>query len=105
VIGKFARGILVDPAEASVDQIAAAFDYLAFNKSKRLKMEKQAHQRGYQMRWANSAWAFVQHVEFIMEEKEIVTGRGIELTRKKKSIYERKPKAVSNEPAKISEAM
>ncbi|MBN1818701.1 MAG: hypothetical protein JW828_15170 [Sedimentisphaerales bacterium] len=92
VIGRFARGILVDPGEPSVEQIAQALDYLAFNNFKRLTMEKQAHQRGHQMRWDNSAWALIQHVQFIMDEKEIVTGRGIEFQREKESRFERKSK-------------
>ena len=48
-------------------------------------MEKQAHQRGYQMRWDNSAWALLQYIEFVKEQKEIVTGRGIKFTREKPS--------------------
>jgi glycosyltransferase involved in cell wall biosynthesis len=83
VIGKYARGILVDPGEPSVEQIALALDYLAFNQEKRLMMEKQAHQRGYQMRWHNSAWVLLQYVDFIREQKEIVTGRGVKFTREK----------------------
>jgi len=75
VIGRYARGILVDAGEASVEQIAGALDFLVFNQNKRLAMEKEAHQRGYQMRWNNSAWALLQHVKFIKEEKELVTGR------------------------------
>lgn len=84
-IGRFARGILVDPAEASIEQIAQALDFLVFEKEKRLRMEKQAHQRGYQMRWANSAWALVQYIFFASEEKEIATGRGMKFLREKPS--------------------
>ena len=84
-IGRFARGILVDPEEASVEQIASALDFLVFEKEKRLRMEKQAHQRGYQMRWANSAWALSQYIEFVSEEKEIMTGRGMKFLREKPS--------------------
>ncbi|MHC5182450.1 MAG: glycosyltransferase family protein [Planctomycetota bacterium] len=84
-IGRFARGILVDPGDAAVKQIAQALDYLVFEKEKRIQMEKQAHQRGYQMRWANSAWAMVQYVEFVSEDKEITTGRGIKFLREKPS--------------------
>jgi hypothetical protein len=88
VIGRHARGILLDAGELSVEQIAEALDYVVFNKSKRLLMEKQAHQRGYQMRWDNSAWALLQHIQFIREGKEIVTGRGIKFVREKPSAYE-----------------
>lgn len=85
IIGRYARGILIDPGEASVPQIALALDYVVFNQHKRLMMERQAHQRGYQMRWDNSAWALLQYVDFIREQREIVTGRGIKFTREKPS--------------------
>ena len=81
VIGRYARGILVDHGEASVEQIAEALDFLVFNQNKRIAMEKEAHQRGYQMRWNNSAWALLQHIKFIKEEKELVTGRAKIFTR------------------------
>jgi glycosyltransferase involved in cell wall biosynthesis len=84
-IGRFARGILVDAGEPSIEQMAKAIDYLTFNKEKRLMMEKQAHERGYQMRWDNSAWALLQYIDFVREQKEIVTGRGVKFTREKPS--------------------
>ena len=83
VIGRHARGILVDPGEASIDQIAQAIDYLVFNKKARLRMEKQAHQRGLQMRWYNSAWALLQHIEIVNDLKEYICGRGITFQREK----------------------
>jgi glycosyltransferase involved in cell wall biosynthesis len=89
LIGRYDRGILVDPDEPSVEQIAEALDYLVFNESRRLIMEKQAHQRGYQMRWNNTAWVLLQYVDFVREEHEIVRGRGITLVRQKPSIFER----------------
>ena len=85
VIGRFARSILVDPGEASVDQIAQAMDYLVFNPNRRLMMERQAHQRGFQMRWDNSAWALLQYVDFVEELREIVKGRGVQFEREKPS--------------------
>ena len=84
VIGRYARGILVDPGKASVEQIAGALDLLVFNQNKRLAMEKEAHQRGFQMQWNNSAWALLQHIKFISEEKGLVTGRAEIFTRGKK---------------------
>ena len=89
VTGRHARGILIDPAEESVEQIAEALDSLVFNPAKRIRMEKQAHQRGYQMRWQNSAWALLQHIEFVREDKEIVKGRGVKFKREKKSKYQK----------------
>jgi glycosyltransferase involved in cell wall biosynthesis len=89
LLGRYVRGILVDPGEASIEQIAAGLDYVAFHKARRLIMEKQAHQRGYQMRWDNSAWAMLQYAEFLNEGKEIVTGRGVTFAREKPSIFER----------------
>ena len=88
VIGRYARGILVDPGEPSIEQIAKGLDFLVFNQGKRLMMEEQAHQRGYQMRWNNSAWALLQDVDFVREQKEIVTGRGVKFTREKPSALE-----------------
>jgi polysaccharide biosynthesis protein PslF len=85
IIGRFARGILVDPGEPSVEQIAQALDYLVFSDHKRFMMERQAHQRGYQMRWNNSAWALLQYIDFVRDQKEIVTGRGLQFVRKKPS--------------------
>lgn len=90
VIGRFARGILVDDGEDSIDQIAQALDYVVFEKDKRLTMEKQAHQRGYQMRWSNSAWALVQFIDFVSQDKGITSGRGIKFLREKPSILQRK---------------
>jgi|GEM_PF-316072 len=85
IIGRFARGILVDAGEPSVEQIAQGLDFLVFNEHKRLMMERQAHQRGYQMRWYNSAWALLQYLDFIRDEKQTVTGRGPKFTREKPS--------------------
>ena len=65
----------------TAEQIAQALDYLVFHEGKRLMMEKQAHQRGYQMRWNNSAWALLQYIDFVRELKEIVTGRGVKFSR------------------------
>jgi glycosyltransferase involved in cell wall biosynthesis len=100
VFGRHARGILVDPGEPSVEQIAEALDYLVFRKEKRLRMERQAHQRGYQMRWHNTAWALLQHIEFVREQKEIVTGRGIKFRREKPSIFRKKRQLATNEKHK-----
>jgi glycosyltransferase involved in cell wall biosynthesis len=89
VIGRHARGILVDSCEQSIEQIAQALDYLVFNQPQRLLMEKQAHQRGYQMSWHNTAWALLQHIDFLTEEDQIHTGRGLTFKREKPSIYQR----------------
>jgi hypothetical protein len=95
VIGRYARSILVDPGEPSIEQIASGLDFLVFNESKRLVMEKQAHQRGYQMRWNNSAWALLQYIDFARELKEIVTGRGVKFTRERPSALEMKKRQTS----------
>ena len=76
VIGRHARGILVDPEEPSVEQMAQALDYLVFHPEKRLAMERQAHQRGYQMRWLNTVWALLQHIDFVVDQRNHRTGRG-----------------------------
>ncbi len=90
VIGRYVRGILVDVGEESVEEIAQALDYVVFYKARRLIMEKQAHQRGYQMSWNNTAWALLQYIDFLGEAQEIVTGRGITFTREKRSVFERR---------------
>jgi len=90
IIGRYARGILVDRGEPSIEQIAKGLDYLVFNMDKRLIMEKEAHQRGYQMSWNNSAWGMLQYIDFVREQKEIVTGRGIKFSREKLSVLQRK---------------
>ena len=87
IMGRHARGILIDSEEASIDQIAQAVDYLVFNKKARLRMEKQAHQRGFQMRWYNSAWALLQHIEFVNDQKEKIVGRGVTFKREKRSCF------------------
>ena len=97
VMGRYVRGILVDSMEPSVEQIAGGLDYLVFNKQRRLFMEKQAHQRGYQMSWNNTAWALLQYIDFLREEHEIVTGRGITFSREKPSKYEHIRRASSDE--------
>jgi len=104
VISRHARGILVDPGELSVEQIAEALDYLVFNQKRRLMMEKQAHQRGYQMRWQNTAWALLQHIEFVREEKEIVTGRGITFLRKRTSIFQKQRHTSEKEAIAVQES-
>lgn len=88
IIGRYSRGILVDSGQPSIEQIAIGLDYIVFNKKKRLMMEKQAHQRGYQMSWNNSAWGLLQYIDFVREQKEIVTGRGITFTREKPSVLQ-----------------
>jgi len=95
IIGRYSRGILVDPGEPSIEQIAKGLDYVVFNKNKRLMMEKQAHQRGYQMSWNNSAWGLLQYIDFVREQKEIVTGRGIKFTREKPSVLQITKRRVS----------
>lgn len=104
ILGRHTRGILVDAGEPSVGQIAEALDYLVFNKDKRLRMERQAHQRGYQMRWQNTAWALLQHIEFVREQKEIITGRGITFKREKPSIFQKKDNSRPGENKKAINA-
>jgi hypothetical protein len=39
------------------------------------------------MQWNNSAWALLQHIKFIREERGLVTGRAEIFTREETSIY------------------
>jgi len=98
ILDERSRGILVDPGKPSVDQIAQALDCLVFNKEERLAMEKRAQERGHQMRWDNTAWELLQHIEFIAEQRERVTGRGLTFKREKPS-----PLAEKNRSLAISQ--
>ncbi|MBA7669150.1 hypothetical protein ES703_77278 [subsurface metagenome] len=91
IIDPDAKGILVDPDEPSVDQIAQGIDYLVFNREERLEMENRARIRGHEMRWDNSAWRLIQHLEFLRERIERVTHRGPVFKREKEgSVYKKK---------------
>ena len=78
IVDKHARGILVDPGEPSIEQIAQVLDYLVFDRDERLRMEKRAHERGHRMRWDNVAWELLQHIEFLQSKViENCAGTGI----------------------------
>ena len=104
VLGRYARGMLVDPGEPSVDQIAQALDRLVFDSKKRLMMERQAHQRGYQMRWHNTAWSLIQHVDFVDEGRGIISGRGPKFTREKPSVFQKVKRPACSPGAPHAEA-
>ena len=87
IVDKHARGILVDPGEPSIEQIAQGMDYLVFDRDERLRMEKRAHERGHRMRWDNVAWELLQHVEFLQSKRQEAPSRGMQLTRKKASVF------------------
>ena len=88
ILGPHARGILVDPEEASVEQIAQALDYLVFNTDRRLAMERRAYRKGYEMSWENTAWAILQYALFLEDEKQISTGSDVIFKRCKESAFE-----------------
>ncbi len=88
-INSHSRGILVEPGENGIDQIAQAIDYLVFNKNERIAMEQRAQERGHMMRWDNTAWDLLQFAEFVREQRGRVTGRSTPFTREKESIYGR----------------
>ncbi len=88
-------GIMVDPFEASVDQIAQGLDYLfigeksnpeAANK-RRLLMESSARDRGHEMAWPNVVWKLIRFISYIEDGKQLVTRRGPVFTREKESPY------------------
>jgi glycosyltransferase involved in cell wall biosynthesis len=105
VVGRHARGMLVDPGEPSVDQIAQALDQLVFNPKKRLMMERQAHQRGYQMRWHNTTWSLIQHIDFVAAGKGIISGRGPKFTREKTSAFQKARRPACSITASHAEAV
>jgi len=88
------RGILVDPGEPSVEQMAQGLDLLVFNEQQRLAMERDARGRGYEMRWENAAWELMQYVKSVAETRSIVTGRGPEFVRQRTSRLEHPEHAV-----------
>ena len=108
VIGRYARGILVDPGEPSVEQIAQALDGLNFDQGKRLRMGKQAHRRGCQMKWHNTAWTLLQQIDLIREEKEMISDKDIIFKREKPSIFQkcnhRNKRAVLSRPVSLQYA-
>ncbi len=104
VMGRNARGILVDPEEPSVEQIAQALDLLVFNEDRRLAMERHAHERGHQMRWQNSAWQLLQYIEFVRQKYKMETGRGVDFKRKKESTYGERNEQLLGRPARSVEA-
>lgn len=86
-----ARGFLVDPGEASVEQAAEVIDYLTLDKQGQLERslyEERAHEGGFDDRWDMSAWRMMHHVEFLREKTKIVNGRAQKFTRKKPSPFE-----------------
>ena len=103
VMERNARGILVDPEEPSVEQIAQALDLLVFNEDERLGMERRAHERGHQMRWQNSAWQLLQYIEFVRQKREISTGRGVRFERQGPSIYADRNEELVAPPPRVPE--
>jgi hypothetical protein len=101
VVGRHARGMLVDPGDPSIEQMAQALDILVFKRDLRLAMERQAHQRGYQMRWQNTAWALLQHIEFLQDCQAQRCGRGPVFKREKASVFQHRP--ASNRRAEATE--
>jgi glycosyltransferase involved in cell wall biosynthesis len=91
-----ARGFLVDPGKASVEQAAEVIDYLAIDEhgqNERLNIEERAHRGGFDNEWDESSKRLMRHVEFLYERPKIITGRGPKFTREKPSIFEEKHKA------------
>jgi len=71
---KEARGILVDPYEPCIGQMAQAFHYLFVDeqgKKDRLIMEENARARGRDMEWPEVARKLIDHLDFILEGKRL----------------------------------
>ncbi len=96
VLGNRARGILVDPGEPSVEQIAQALDLLAFHPQERVAMERRAHERGHLMRWQNSAWQLIRHMQFFHEKHTMPNAEPIELERRTGSRYRQRNRWILN---------
>jgi glycosyltransferase involved in cell wall biosynthesis len=85
VFGPYARGVLVDPGEPSVDQIAEALDYLVFDEEERLAMEVRAYERGHRMRWDNTAWELLQYIVLLAERRDRAVVEDVTFAREKLS--------------------
>jgi glycosyltransferase involved in cell wall biosynthesis len=86
-VDPYARGVLVDAGEPSVDQMAEALDYLVFNEDERLAMEARAYERGHRMRWDNTAWELVQYIVLLAERRGRDIVRDVTFTREKPSSF------------------
>jgi len=85
IIDPYARGVLVDPGEPSVNQMAEALDYLVFKEEERLAMEARAYERGHRMRWDNTAWQLVQYIVLLAERRDRDMIQDVTFTREKPS--------------------
>ncbi len=101
-VGTRVRGILVDPGEPSIDQIAQALDYLVFNTAERFEMETRAHERGVEMKWDNVAWKLLQYIEFLQGMRERITDTTIQFTRSRESVFERKNAELLDRPVRAA---
>jgi glycosyltransferase involved in cell wall biosynthesis len=97
-VGPRTRGILVDPGEPSIAQIAQGLDYLVFSTAERFEMENRAHERGVEMKWDNVAWKLIQYIEFLQGMRERITDTTIQFTRSRESVFERKNAELLNRP-------
>jgi len=101
-IGPHARGILVDAGTPSIEQMAQALDYLIYNPDERLEMEMRAHERGFQMRWQNTAWELMQSIRFVRDRQDQASGPVF--TRERASVYEKR-NALSREKSHLIREM
>ena len=99
-VGPRARGILVDPDEPSIEQIAQALDYLVFNTAERFEMETRAHERGVEMKWDNVAWKLIQYIDFVQGRRERIMDTTIQFSRSRESIFARKNAELLTRPAR-----
>lgn len=101
IIGPHARGILVDAGTPAIEQIAQALDYLIYNPDERLEMEMRAHERGFQMRWQNTAWELMQSIRFVRDKQD--QARGLVFTRARASVYQKRNALTRTKANLISE--
>ena len=82
-----ARGLLTHCGKQSVKETAQALDYWLISKEGQELLphyEYNAHQRGHETRWSNSAWKMIKHADYLHTEKNITRGRGNKHMRIKK---------------------
>lgn len=74
-----ARGLLTHCGKQCIEETAEALDYWLVSKGGqdlRSHYELNAHVRGHDTQWSNSAWKMLQHADFIHAEKNTTRGRG-----------------------------
>ncbi|MHC4352246.1 MAG: hypothetical protein ACYS0H_05955, partial [Planctomycetota bacterium] len=58
-----------------------------------------------QMRWHNTTWSLIQHIDFVAAGKGIISGRGPKFTREKTSAFQKARRPACSITASHAEAV